>query len=170
MEMPDGPDLDRLVSRLLNGANDQGHPYSKSDIAEKRLVFRLSRELGFVVQIEEAEGLWYCRLRRRDEVVSSGSGASRPCAVARAAANLHPSLLGAAPAGAAKKRKLAIQGGTLPAVDCEACGQPMLRPTSHGAKICPPCSYRRIRSMKPTRKRITAAGRRAALASGSTSP
>lgn len=164
MKMPDGAELDRLVSRLLNGADNKGHPYSKSEIAEKRLVFRLTQDLGFEVQVFEADAAWYCRLSRSGEIVATGSGSTRPCAVARAAANLHPSLLGSAPRASTTKRAVSVRGEILPAVDCEGCGNPMLRPTSTGTKICPPCAYRRIRSIKPRRRSASAAGRKGAVA------
>ena len=141
MEMLEGQELDSLLARLFHRGNTERYLYSTSDTASRGLVSQLSRLLGLSIWVEEVGGLWYCRLSRCREVVATGSGRTSPCAVARAAANLHPTLFDAARAVPPPRMATVRRGVPRPEVPCEACGKPMLRRASRSSQICQPCAY-----------------------------
>ena len=144
MEPTPGPELDRRVTRLLNGDVNRHHPYSTSDRAASRLARRLTHEFEITAEVELVESVWYCFLRRSGEIVASGSGHSRPLAVARAVANLHPSLFGVIPSAPGARHFPIPARSDRPLVPCRTCNRPTRRPSAGSDRVCHPCSYRSL--------------------------
>jgi hypothetical protein len=86
-----GAELDRLIERKLNGdAKKRTPPYSTSEKAANRLLRRLEMQ-DMPCTIEQIDGVWYCTFwiafPGSRERLSTGSGETRPLAIARAVMN-----------------------------------------------------------------------------------
>jgi hypothetical protein len=152
MQPPSPSQLDRAIARLLQGNDSRPPAYSTSAIASQRLVRLLSDKLEIETELIEDGGVVYCRMRRAGATLSAGSGETAELAIARAAANLSPAILGAplerpsrpsdGASIAARHHRHRARPTTVP---CEICGAPM-RPPPVGIerRVCNPCSYRRL--------------------------
>lgn len=143
--------MDCEIARKINGdAKSRPAPYSTSETAAHRLLRRLARE-GLESTVEQSEGSFYCTIRRQTEGgsqrVATGSGETRPLAVARAV--LNATLDPGAPvrsnnAHPVLAREIARIGADAPT--CRTCGIDLpLRTRTRAVRYCGVCSWNRIK-------------------------
>ncbi|MDQ2870423.1 MAG: hypothetical protein M3S32_06755 [Acidobacteriota bacterium] len=147
-----GLELDREIARKLNGdVKPRPAPYSTSDTAAGRLLRRLAMD-GIASTVEALDGQWYCTLWRgaagRGGRLSTGSGPTRPLAIARAV--LHGRLEAGEPVRASDAHRLLLRGFARPAEgrsSCSCCGVELpVRARRRTERFCGVCSWNRTKS------------------------
>ncbi len=147
-----GIELDRALARKLNGdVKPRPAPYSTSDTAAGRLLRRLAAD-GTTSSLEVAGEHWYCTLWRGEpgtgRRIATGSGATRPLAIARAV--LHARLETGEPVRASDAHRLLLRGIARPAEGastCRSCGTELpVRARRQTARLCGVCSWKRIKN------------------------
>ena len=164
MHLLSGADLDRRIAQLLQGDDVKPAPYSTSPVASQRLVRSLSENLGLTCDVEHDQGTIYCRLKRGEATVATGSAETTVLAIARASAKLSPFTLGPAARPSSERRETPSdptpmrakrrRGSRPSTVPCEICGAPMKTPpVASPRRHCNPCSYRILMETARQRER-----------------
>ncbi|MEO8189752.1 MAG: hypothetical protein ABI682_05380 [Acidobacteriota bacterium] len=147
-----GIELDRALARKLNGdVKPRPAPYSTSDTAARRLLRRLAAD-GTTSTLELAQDQWYCTLWSGEpgtgRRIATGSGSSRPLAIARAV--LHARLETGDPVRAGDAHRLLLRGiarSAEGASTCRSCETELpIRARRQTSRLCGVCSWKRIKN------------------------
>lgn len=150
-----GTVLDRLIERKLNGdAKKRTPPYSTSEKAANRLLRRLELQ-DMPCTIEQIDGVWFCTFwivfPGSRERLSTGSGETRPLAIARAVMNARLGMdasLSAPTHGAASRVHWMHLGASLEPETraCAGCGASLPTRNREASNVyCTVCSWRASR-------------------------
>lgn len=134
----------RVVQTLFDAWPDEIPEFSTRDSAADYLVRYLKRR-SVTARIRFAGGMWECELSTRSEKVSSGTGETRPLAIARAV--VHADVV-----PGRRRREVASQPPksreSRPAIrECAGCGVELktVRSAASGVRYCNLCGWRQIR-------------------------
>jgi hypothetical protein len=140
-----GPELDAALAIALYGEKKSRLvPYSTSETAASRLLSSLRRNFQIEAVIERSGDLWHCRLAGRNGTIATGTGGTRPLAIARAAVNSNPKLLHPPlePGRAADPLPPGARDAPVREL-CLTCGRPVRSLKAASAPLCNVCRWHR---------------------------